>query len=105
MKKIKLIWEVLATVALVTSCALAPGLAGDTRTLEGKLVQKGSAPMPQPVLVLQDRQQWELEDVPAPRAEALQNRTVTVEGVVVRPKKDGILLPRLRVTRLTENHP
>ncbi|WP_350571791.1 hypothetical protein, partial [Pseudomonas sp. H26/SER47-MNA-CIBAN-0231] len=88
MNKSLSIAAVLAILALF-GCAAAASSAGKLLTLEGKLVLKGSMPMVQTILILPDRQQWELQGVPRARAEALQNRQVIAQGVVVRPAKDG----------------
>lgn len=102
MNKVQKLISMVAGVALLAGCAVALSSTGEHKTLEGKLVLKGSMPMVQTILVQPDRQQWELMGVPRARAEALQNRQVVAQGVVVRPAKGGFLPPGLRVTSISE---
>lgn len=103
MKKYLLIASILGTALASVGCTAAspPAQAGAPTTMTGKLVQKGSMPMTYPILVRSDSEQWELQGVDKESVLALQNKVVTVEGTVVRGTLSGMLLPSLRVTRIS----
>lgn len=101
MTKHRLIIGLLATAALTVGCASAESNPGVTPVASGKLVLKGSMPKLRVVLTQDGAERWELLDVPAATATALQNQHVTVEGMPERAAREGLLAPTLRVTRIT----
>jgi hypothetical protein len=102
MKKLLLISALLAALSS-TGCATAsPPQQGAATEVTGKLVMKGSMPIVWGGLIRSDTKElWEVQGVARETLERLQNKTVRVEGVVVRAAPEGPLLPSLRVTRIT----
>lgn len=89
----------IALVAGIAGCSAAPRV-GDTLSLTGTLVLKGSEPRPTPVLVRDAGEQWELQGVAPATSRQLQNRKVQARGVVTRAAAEGPLLPALRVQEI-----
>jgi hypothetical protein len=83
-----------------SGCAATPPAPGQTVTLTGKLVLKGSAPMIRPTLQVDEGNHWDLTAVDRATAIALQNRRVTVVGKVTPAGTEPTLLRSLRVTAL-----
>jgi hypothetical protein len=92
----------LPLILLCAGCAAAGAApkAGDQLVLRGTLVLKGNAPMPVATLVIEDYDQWTLQEVDRELATQLQNRKVVVHGTVVRPQAQGPLQKSLRATHV-----
>ena len=89
-----------AALCLALAACAQPAPAGGTVTLTGKVVVNGSAPFQQPVLLTAGGQAWALDALPVEQARALDGRTVTVTGVVLRAAAPGTWGPAVRVERV-----
>ena len=102
-KKYLSMFSALVASLAFLGCSTAASVpaVGDKAVLTGTVVLKGSEPMTTVVLVQADKAQWELQGVLPKSVDDLQNKTVTAEGTVLRATLSGMLLPSLKVTKLT----
>jgi hypothetical protein len=73
---------VTASLPLAVACQGGVANAGTTE-IEGTLVLKGNEPFVQAVVVVSDKEQWELLGLHRSEAENHQNQVVKVKGQVV----------------------
>lgn len=93
--------SVMASLQLAAACHGRVASAG-TIEIEGTLVLKGNEPFAQPVVVVSDKEQWELLGLHRSEAENHQNQVVKVKGEVVHEATPSTArLPSLRVLYLT----
>lgn len=94
-------FAVTASLPLAVACQGGVASAG-TIEIEGTLVLKGNEPFVQTVVVVSDKEQWELLGLHRSEAENHQNQVVKVKGQVVREATPSTArLPSLKVLDFT----
>lgn len=93
--------SVMASLQIAAACH--GGVASDgTIEIEGTLVLKGNEPFAQPVVVVSDKEQWELLGLHRSEAENHQNQIVRVKGKVVHEAAPSVARrPSLKVLDFT----